>query len=260
MRIEEATNAIVALRGNDTWFNPHLGPNMTSNTAAHEVIGPPLLAVKTYKRKRALTGDNLTTYYHVMIKLLSNLIYHYLIGSPGNGVPVPRSHKELAKTRPLNRYEPFSFPRSFPKMLDALRDLGFARVTLGEYSGWPGQSKRTTVRAGPKLIALIEEHKVTLDDLSGRYDEEVIILSGRKRGYGDKAERIDYKDNATTERFRQELRAINEWLDKADITFDAATFEKPVNVRARQLRRQFTMGRFDRGGRLFGGFWVNCEG
>jgi hypothetical protein len=53
------------------------------------------------------------------------------------------------------------------------------------------------------------------------------------------------------------LRAINEWLDKADITFDAAAFEKPVNTQARQLRRQFTLGRFDRGGRLFGGFWIN---
>ena len=256
MKIEEGANANSALKNNDPWFNPFLGPN-TSTTAGHEVIGVPLLAVKTYKRKRALTGKNLDTLYSVMITLLANLIQHYLMGSPGGGIPVPRSHKDLAKKGTRSRYEPFSFPRSFPKMLDALRDLGFAKVTLGEYSGWPGQSKRTTVRAGPKLIALIEEHKVTLEDLSGRYDEEVIILSGRKRGYGDKAERIDYKDNATTERFRKELRTINEWLDRADITFDAAAFEQSVNVRARQLRRQFTMGRFDRGGRLFGGFWVN---
>jgi hypothetical protein len=53
------------------------------------------------------------------------------------------------------------------------------------------------------------------------------------------------------------LRVINEWLDKAHITFDAAAFDKPVNVQVRQLRRQFTLGRFDRGGRLFGGFWIS---
>jgi hypothetical protein len=255
MKTEEDEDAIVSLTS-DPWFNPFLGPN-TRTTAAHRVIGVPLLAVKTHKRQRALTGKNLDTLYGVMITLLANLIQHYLTGSPGNGIPVPRSHKDLAKKGTLSRYEPFSFPRSFPKMLDALKDLGFAKVTLGEYSGWPGQSKRTTVRAGPKLIALIEEHKVTLDDLSGRYAEEVIILSQRKRGYADKAQRIDYKDNATTERFRKELRGINEWLDRADIAFDAGASEQPVNVRARQLRRQFTMGRFDRGGRLFGGFWVN---
>lgn len=252
MRIEEGADAIDAVKISDPWFNPFLGPN-TSTTAAHRVIGVPLLAVKTHKRKRALTGKNLDTLYSVMITLLANLIHHYLIGSPGNGIPVPRSNKDLGKKG--NRYQPFTFPRSFRDMLDALSDLEFAEVTLGKYSGFPGQSKRTTVKAGPKLVALIEEHKVTLDDLSGRYDEEVIILSRPKHGYGDEGARIDYKDTATTERFRRELRAINEWLDRADITFDPAAFDRRVNVRARQLRRQFTLGRFDRGGRLFGGFW-----
>jgi len=240
--------------GRDCWFNPFLGPS-TSSEPAHKVIGGPWFAVKTYKRKRALTGDNLNKYSRVMFALLSNLIHHYLSGSPGDGIPVPRSNKELGKKG--NRYEPLSFPRSFPRMLDALSDLGFAEVTLGKYSGLPGQSKRTTVRAGPKLVALIEEHKVTLEDLSGRYDEEIIILSRAKYGYGDEGERIDYKDTAATRRFRDELRTINRWLDSADISFNAAAFDKPANVRARQLRRQFTLGRFDRGGRLFGGFWIN---
>jgi hypothetical protein len=195
------------------------------------------------------------TLYRVVIPLVLNLVQHNLNGSPGRGIPVPRSNKEFGKKG--NRYQPFSFPRSFPKMLDALSALRFAKVTLGKYSGFPGQSKRTTVRAGPKLIALIEEHKVTLEDLSGRYDEEIIILGRAKHGYGDEGERIDYKDTPTTERFRKELRAINEWLDNADVSFDAGVFEKLVNLRARQLRRQFTLGRFDRGGRLFGGFWEN---
>jgi hypothetical protein len=39
-------------------------------------------------------------------------------------------------------------------MLDALCNLGFARETKGKFSGFPGQSKRTTVRAGPKLVKL----------------------------------------------------------------------------------------------------------
>lgn len=41
----------------------------------------------------------------------------------------------------------------------------------------------------------------------------------------------------------------------ADIRFDAAAYDHPVDVQARRLRRHFTLGRFDRGGRLFGGFW-----
>jgi hypothetical protein len=242
----------------DLWFNPHLSPNNTSadsSTRAHAVIGVPLLAVKEHDRKRALTSKNLTTFYRVMIPVLSNLIVHYLRDSPGNGVPVPLSKKALGTKG--DRFNPSSFPRSFPQMLRALRNLGFAEVTKGAFSGVPGQSKRTTIKASPKLVALIEEHKVTLEDFSGHYDQEVIILSRQKLGYGDEGAHIDYEDNATTHRFRKELRAINEWLDQAEITFDATEFDKRVNAQARQLRRQFTLGRFDRGGRLFGGFWIN---
>jgi hypothetical protein len=235
----------------DLWFNPHLGP---CGKPAHNVIGVPVLAVKAHKRKRALKGKNLNTLYGTLIALLANLIYHHLIDSPGQGIPVPRSKKALG--RKGNRYQP-SFPRSFPRMLDALCDLGFAKQTLGKFSGFPGQSKQTAVRAGPKLIELIQEQKVTLEDLGGTDKGEIIILSRPKRGHWDEGERIDYTDNATTNRFRSELRAINTWLERADVRFDATAHSKPVNVQARQLRRQFTLGRFDRGGRLFGGFWEN---
>jgi hypothetical protein len=235
----------------DLWFNPHLVPR---GLPANNVIGVVVLAVRDYKRERALRGKNLDNLSRVLIPLLANLIYHYLIGSPGNGIPVPRSKKELGKRG--NRYEP-SFPRSFPRMLDALRGLGFTRETKGKFSGAPGQSKRTTVRAGPKLIQLIKEHNVTLEDLDEGEGQEIIILSRPKLGHWDEGERVDYEDTETTRRFRKELQSINAWLAKADITFDAKAYIHPVDVQARQLRRQFTLGRFDQGGRLFGGFWEN---
>ena len=166
---------------------------------------------------------------------------------------MPRSHRDNALGGKGNRYQPFSFPRSFPKMLDALCALGFAKQTIGD----PDKFRRTTVKAGAKLIELINEHKVTLEDLSTGRAEEIIILKRPKRGYGDEGARVDYHDTATTHRLRNELREINSWLAKADIQFDATTYDRPVDVQARRLRRHFTLGRFDRGGRLFGGFWEN---
>lgn len=187
--------------------------------------------------------------------LAVNLVHHYLSGCPGQGIPVPRSKRDKALGAKTTRYEPFSFPRSFPKMLDALSALGFAEQIIGKYSAMPGKSKRTTVKAGAKLIELIKEHKVTLEDLQSIEGEEIIILMRAKRGYWDEGARIDYIDTPTTRRFRSELRDINSWLAKADIHFDAAAYDRPVDAQARQLRRHFTLGRFDRGGRLFGGFW-----
>ena len=61
-----------------------------------------------------------------------------------------------------------------------------------------------------------------------------------------------------TDRFRAELEDINRWLMAADLRFDHFGIEPPLtpfDIRARRLRRIFTQGRFDSGGRLFGGFW-----
>jgi hypothetical protein len=110
----------------DAWFNPHLVP---FTRRAHEVIGVPLLAVKAHRRKRAMSGHALDVLYKVMIPLLANLICHYLNGDPGQGVAVPLSKRDLGKK--TNRYEPLSFPRSFPKMLKTLSELGYAHVIKG---------------------------------------------------------------------------------------------------------------------------------
>ena len=59
----------------------------------------------------------------------------------------------------------------------------------------------------------------------------------------------------TTQQYRSELQGINRWLAQADIRFDASLYDKPVDTYARRLYRRFTQGRFDSGGRLFGGFW-----
>ena len=63
---------------------------------------------------------------------------------PWNGLVVPRAKRELGKK---SRYHPPYFTRSFPKLLDTLQRLGYLRQKKGVYSGAPGKSKRTTIRA-----------------------------------------------------------------------------------------------------------------
>jgi hypothetical protein len=137
-------------------------------------------------------------------------------------------------------------------MLDTLSALGFIIQIIGD----PDKHRLTTVKAGPKLIELIKERGVTLEDIEAGSGEEIIVLKRFKRGYWDGGARIEYRDTPTTTRFRDELRAVNTWLEKANIRFDAAAagYDQPVNVHARRLYRHFT-GRFDLGGRLFNGFW-----
>jgi hypothetical protein len=182
-------------------------------------------------------------------------MHHYLSGSRGQGIPVPRSKRDKALGGKGNRYQPFAFPRSFPKMLDGLCALGFAEQIIGD----PAKFKRTTVKAGAKLIELIEEHKVTLEDLNAGDGQEVIVLKRSKRGHWDEGERVDYPDTATTRRFRSELQEVNASLASADIRFDATAYDLPVDVQARQLCRHFTLGRFDRGAGSLVAFGKTCR-
>jgi hypothetical protein len=207
---------------------------------------------KQLPRTRAAKSKDDAKLRPARIAVVANLIYHHLCRSPGNGVHVPRAKKELGG-RPT-RYQPFVFPRSFRKMLDAYCSAGFAVQTIGNFE----KHKRTTIRAGAKLVALIKKYHLSFSDLeTGGANDEIIILKRPRRGYGDAGAKMDYKDSQLTNKFRDELRAINEWLETADVHFDGgkANYSTPVDERARRLYRIFTMGRFDCGGRLFGGFW-----
>jgi len=77
----------------DPWFNPHLGPR---GRRAHEVIGAVVPAVEKHERKRAMRGKDRHTLHKLLIPLVANLMHHYLSGSPGQGIPVPRSKRDKA--------------------------------------------------------------------------------------------------------------------------------------------------------------------
>lgn len=236
----------------DPWFDPGLVPG--SERLRHMAAGV-AGAVANHGAKRALKPQEREKLHDVVGRVVANLVHHYLTGNSG-GIVVPRSKKVLG-AKPT-RYQPFSFPEPFPKWLDALEALGFAKQRKGVSANWPEKAKRTTIRADAKLIGLIKEHQVSFEDIRDEGLTEVITLSRSKAGYWDDnpyERRIDYDDDATTRQYRSELQGINRWLAPADIQFDAGMYHKPVDVYARRLYRRFTQGRFHSGGRLFGGFW-----
>ena len=236
----------------DPWFNPYRFPG---SKGAWEVVHAVLddLAAQE-SRKRARRTKDQHWLWEVLPALVTDLIYHHLSGGPGSGLVVRRAKRELGKT---SRYYPPLFTRSFPGLLDALENLGYLQQQKGVYSGMPGQSRRTTIRAGSGLIALIEKQGVTFSDLALSDAEEVIILKRARTDHWDEGERVEYGDTSAARHFREEVRAINAWLEKADISFNPAAHSSPVDVRARRLYRYFANDDFKSGGRLFRGFWEN---
>jgi hypothetical protein len=234
----------------DPWFNPYRWP---ATPRALEVVGEVLFDFfeKRENRGRKRKTKDRQWLWQVGHVLVADLAYHYLSGSPGSGLVVPRAKRELGKK---SRYHPPYFTRSFPKLLDTLQRLGYLRQKKGSYSGKPGKSKRTTIRPDVRFIELIEKHNVTFADLDVSDAEEVIILKRAKRNYWDKGEKIPYADTAVTKRLRTEVRELNSWFEHADIAFNPGAHDRPVDVRARRLYRYFAAN-FESGGRLFKGFW-----
>ena len=211
----------------DPWFNPYRWP---ASPRALDVVGDVLFDLeKRENRTRKRTAKDRQWLWQVGHVLAADLAYHYLSGSPGNGLVVPRAKRELGKK---SRYHPPYFTRSFPNLLDTLQRIGYLRQKKGAYSGKPGHSKRTTIKADARFVELVVKHQVTFEDLEVSGAEEVIILKRAKRGHWDRGEKIPYRDTPTTARLRAEVREVNAWLERADIAFDPSAHDRPVDVRA----------------------------
>jgi hypothetical protein len=110
---------------------------------------------------------------------------------------------------------------------------------------------------------------IGLSEFARVEQEEVILLTLKtewRNGHErmSRRDRINYADTTKTRAMRQAVRELNEFLAAADITFEDPT-EPRINPYDRTMRRHFVLRgsddceRFDRSGRLFGGFWQNLK-
>ena len=121
----------------DPWFNPYRWP---ASPRALDVVGDVLFDLeKRENRKRKRTAKDRQWLWQVGHVLVADLAYHYLSGSPGNGLVVPRAKRELGKK---SRYHPPSSHEASQISSIRFRRLGYLRQKIGAYSG-----KRGTIEA-----------------------------------------------------------------------------------------------------------------
>ena len=234
----------------DPWFNPY---RYAKSDRATIVLGGLIYKFEEADdRERKRKKKDKDTLWKIGYALLADLAYHYLRGSPGSGLVVTRTKTDLSRH---TRYKAPFLTRTFPDVLDGFEKQAYLKQQKALYSSLRWKSKSTTIKAGPALIALINENGFGFDDFALSEDEEVIILKRPKANYWDEGGLQDYPETVRTKRLRAEVQAVNSWLEAADIAFDAAVYNQPVDPRARRLFRRFAQGRFDSGGRLFRGFW-----
>ncbi|SFP14617.1 hypothetical protein SAMN03159463_03682 [Mesorhizobium sp. NFR06] len=241
----------------DRPFNPYrFAASETTKGIVREAVG--LLA--SYEDRFGLRRNkrrprDQETFEQTVEAILSDLIHGQLVG--GSGIFVTRSNRVLGAK---SRYRPTVYSKVFPATLDLLSKPEMAYVEQDIAPDIQGASRSTVIRPGQRLLDRIAEHGVALDDLDTHQTGETIVLKRSKDrdDFWDDGGRLDYQDDGMTDRFRAEMSDINQWLQEADLQFDwrgIAWPHTPIALRDRRLRRVFTQGRFDSGGRLFGGFW-----
>ncbi|MDX1068974.1 hypothetical protein FB004_109186 [Sinorhizobium medicae] len=222
-----------------------------------EVIGL-LLNFEAYfgLKKNKRRAKDQETFDLTVDAILSDLMHHHLVGEDGS-IYVTRSNRVLGTK---SRYRPRAYSKMFPYILDLLAKPEMGFVVQDVAPAVEGLARSTVVQAGQRLLSRIDEREIGLDDLGEHPHGETIILKRTKDvdDYWDDGGWQEYEDTAVTDQFRLEVDHINQWLASADLRFENTGIAWPqttFHIRDRQLRRVFTQGRFDSGGRLFGGFW-----
>lgn len=212
-------------------------------------------------RKRARKATDQAVFEQTIEAVVCDVAHQYIFDR-SQEIFVSLSHRHLGRK---SRYRAPALGKRLPAILQFLStpEMAFVEMTKGtrvevwsDDDGIGFKGKRTTLSAGKRLITRIKQHGIDLSDF-GRFEcEEVIVLKAPKKGPKSGGQRLEYKDTKLTNRYREEMKTLNRWLSDADIR----VFNNDVDPDDRRIRRHFNNGRFDQGGRLFGGFWLAMKG
>lgn len=220
------------------------------------------------ERTRQRKPEDQQTFSHCVETLIANLALSALTGDALSiGVPLKKDHPNW---RP-GRYSRHGLKQeTFRKLLDAM-DGEFLRF---ERSTWRGVA--SNIRPTPEFAKTLALYGVTANDVGRALEGEETIQLIFKRCKDDRVY-VDYNDTPETNAMREEMVALNRYLEAARLSFlpDAGHTSDDhslvVCLSRRRLSRRFILpksehprllaGRasFAYGGRLYGGFWENLS-
>jgi hypothetical protein len=158
-----------------------------------------------------------------------------------------------------SRYNPLQLTRQLPHVVDALAEAGHVEALAGFFDRRTRQSRRARMRGTLPLLMRFQElqHAVVRE-----VEREVIEL--RQAARTGRQTAVDYEDTETTNRWREQVQDFNRTISDGDIRLgvpQGGAAQTPleagyaVDLSATKLVRIFSNGRWDEGGRLYGGWW-----
>ncbi|MDJ0708921.1 MAG: hypothetical protein QNJ14_00955 [Woeseiaceae bacterium] len=220
-------------------------------------FAPAKLRRKRRRRDSEKKPDK-TNFRLLVEAVLCDLAHHHAI-DPGGWLVVSRDRGQLSSR---SRYKPAYLGKALPHLLDILAqpEIGFIEQRLGQHVRGTDFGTTTMIRPTQKLIDRYEQHDADMYSTKLRPGEEVIVLRGNF-GDDDRNPRawLQYEDDEQTNKLRADLRRINDYLERAldvfDIDVDDVNLPPGIDPTAVRMRRFFTFRSFEKGGRLYRGFW-----
>lgn len=206
------------------------------------------------RRRKSPDQTNFEAIIHVIV---ANLAYAVLFPSATGRLAINAGNRTTALTRFDNR----ALGKQFMPVVRLMENAGLLNLHYPQTT--PAKRGEKASIAPSQLAERMEGCGITAADFGRHPKEEVVILTRLSGTRADpKRERVDYKDTDQTNAIRDEVRRINAFLEQADIAFVGDGLLPRVDAFSRTLTRRFNVGekdpiRFDKGGRLFGGFWIN---
>jgi hypothetical protein len=210
---------------------------------------------KAENRGRARRPDALTCFLEQVEALIADLA-HCAATTQAGMLWLSLSKRVLGKKQ--ERYASPLMKESLVKVVDLLQSpaVGLIDLSKGGRNPFDGSYRASTISPSKRLIERLEAAGVDESDTQAITGKETIILREPKGENGQAIDK-DYTDTETTHRKRKEMESINSFIARADITCSCLDKEGlPVDTRKRRLRRIFSNGTFDQGGRLYGAFWI----
>ena len=239
----------------DPWRRP-AGPSMTVLVAkvvgaveGHETTG-------NLRQRRRRAGDQ-SVFETTVAAIVCDLAHQHFAGAT-SGITVSRSKQVLTQR---SVYRPAIYGEGFTRVLDHLAALDFLQQVVG-YQGFGGdKGERTTIHPGPELLKLLNGSSIDASDIGPALDEPTLILKATKEDRWATGERLEYDPALpAVVAMQEQLDRINRHLAGADLNvLVPERSSKTIDLRDTVIRRIFTRGSFESGGRLFGGFWQGMK-
>lgn len=227
----------------DKWLSARSPATIRLTDEAIALIGRYEAQTNPRQRRRKPTDER---NHHTMVEAVAMNLAHAVL------MPHETGHLAVLTgklQRPRTRYDHPSFGDTFASIVRGFQGIGWLTLMPS-----PGMGEASAIAPTTTFGAMVQGRGIGLADFH-RGVGETIVLSR------DKA-LIDYPDTPGSTLLRNSMDGLNTFLAEADLAFvdDGLGL---VDIHKRHQRRYFSCSpdgdetAFDRGGRMFGGWWSN---